>query len=59
MLDGDAPFVKLGVWEALTELLPLTVDVGVTKAVPVPLLVGVAVGVGVKVGRGVKLPERD
>jgi hypothetical protein len=37
VLLGEAPFDKLGVKEALTVLLPLTVDVGVTEAVPVAL----------------------
>lgn len=43
VFDGDAPFVKLGVWEELTVLLPLTVDDGVTTGVSVPVEVGVPV----------------
>ncbi len=43
VLDGEAPLVILRVWEELTVLLPLTVEVGVTAAVPVPDKVGVPV----------------
>jgi len=51
VLEGDAPLVKLGVGEELTVLLPLTVDDGVTAAVPVLVeeVVPVLLEVGVPV----------
>ena len=43
VFEGDAPFVKLGVGEELTVLLPLKVVEGVIDAVPVPVELGVPV----------------
>ncbi len=59
VMEGDAPTVKLGVWEALSVLLPLTVDDGVATGVTVPDKVGVPVldEVGVPVAERLAVVE--
>ena len=56
VLEALAPELREGVGLTDTVLLPLTVEVGVCAAVPVPLLLEVPEGVEVALGVAVRLP---